>query len=152
MNRAGADHGFRLFDHCRQALNDLQARFKTGATLVTTPDHDQSFTLFMPGKADAFAGDDVLLYGLIAREKAGDKVMVVGDFLSYDPYGIMFRRDDPAMAAPVDRMFRTIAESRELKHMYSRRFMHKLPGGERLRLPMSAPLESIFGTLSVKPD
>jgi hypothetical protein len=30
--------------------------------------------------------------------------------------------------------------------------MHKLPGGERLRLPMSAQLESIFGTLSTKPE
>lgn len=135
-----------------KAMNDLQARFKTGATVITTPDHDQSFALFMAGKADAYAGDDILLYGMVARAKAEDKVMVVGDFLSYDPYGIMFRRDDPAMAALVDRMFRTIAESRELEHNYNRWFMHKLPGGERLRLPMSAQLESLFGTLAVKPD
>ena len=135
-----------------KAMNDLQARFKTGATIVTTPDHDQSFAQFMAGKADAYAGDDILLYGMIARAQAEDKVMVVGDFLSYDPYGIMFRRDDPAMAALVDKMFRTIAESRELEHSYNRWFMHKLPGGERLRLPMSAQLESIFGTLSAKPD
>jgi glutamate/aspartate transport system substrate-binding protein len=135
-----------------KAMNDLQARFKTGATVITTPDHDQSFALFMAGKADAFAGDDVLFYGLIAREKAEDKVMVVGEFLSYDPFGISVRRDDPAMATLVDRTFRTIAESRELEHTYNRWFMHKLPGGERLRLPMSAQLESIFGTLGVKPD
>ncbi|MFX5570543.1 transporter substrate-binding domain-containing protein, partial [Acinetobacter baumannii] len=89
---------------------------------VTTPDHDQSFALFMEGRADAFAGDDILLYGLAARAKAEDRVMVVGDFLSYDPYGIMFRRGDPAMAALVDRMFRGLSETRELEHTYNRWF------------------------------
>ena len=135
-----------------KALRDVSTRFNIGATIVATPDHDQSFALFMDGKADAYAGDDILLYGQIARAQADDKVMVVGDFLSYDPYGIMFRRGAPPMAALVDRMFRTIAESRELEHTYNRWFMHRLPGGERLRLPMSAQLESIFGTLQARPD
>ncbi len=135
-----------------KALHDLSARFNVGANIVTTPDHDQSFALFMEGRADAFAGDDILLYGLAARAKAEDRVMVVGDFLSYDPYGIMFRRGDPAMAALVDRMFRGLSETRELEHTYNRWFMHQLPGGERLRLPMSAQLETIFGTLRVKRD
>ncbi|CEJ14308.1 Glutamate/aspartate periplasmic-binding protein precursor [bacterium YEK0313] len=135
-----------------KALRDVSTRFNIGANIVATPDHDQSFAMFMEGKADAYAGDDILLYGQVARAQADDKVMVVGDFLSYDPYGIMFRRGDPAMAGLVDRMFRTIAESRELEHTYNRWFMHRLPGGERLRLPMSAQLESIFGTLSARPD
>lgn len=135
-----------------KALRDVSTRFNIGANIVATPDHDQSFAMFMEGKADAYAGDDILLYGQVARAQADDKVMVVGDFLSYDPYGIMFRRGDPAMASLVDRMFRTIAESRELEHTYNRWFMHRLPGGERLRLPMSAQLESIFGTLSARPD
>ena len=135
-----------------KALRDVSTRFNIGANIVATPDHDQSFAMFMEGKADAYAGDDILLYGQVARAQADDKVMVVGDFLSYDPYGIMFRRGDPAMAGLVDRMFRTIAESRELEHTYNRWFMHRLPGGERLRLPMSAQLESIFGTLQARPD
>ena len=49
------------------------------------------------GKADAFATDDILLYGLIARHKAQDKFRVVGDYLSYDPYGIMFRKGEPQL-------------------------------------------------------
>ena len=55
----------------------------------------------MEGKVDAFATDDVLLYGFIALNRAQDQLMVVGDFLSYDPYGIMFRKDDPQLASIV---------------------------------------------------
>jgi len=51
------------------------------------------------GQADAFATDDVLLYGLVAARAAQATMAVVGDFITYEPYGIMFRRDDPQMAA-----------------------------------------------------
>ncbi len=51
------------------------------------------------GKADAFATDDILLFGLIARHKAQDKFRVTGDYLSYDPYGIMFRKGEPQLTA-----------------------------------------------------
>ena len=39
---------------------------------------------------------------------------MVGDFLSYDPYGIMYRKDDPEFADLVNRVFREMAESRDL--------------------------------------
>jgi hypothetical protein len=35
------------------------------------------------------------------------------DFLSYDPYGLMYRKDDPQFAQAVERTFRRLAESRE---------------------------------------
>ena len=57
------------------------------------------------GKADAFATDDVLLYGFIATAKNASDMKVVGEYLSYDPYGLVYRRDDPAFAAVVERTF-----------------------------------------------
>ena len=36
-----------------------------------------------------------LLYGLIARSGRPKDFQVVGDFLSYDPYGIVYRKNDP---------------------------------------------------------
>jgi hypothetical protein len=44
------------------------------------------------GKADAFATDDVLLYGFIATAKNASDMKVVGEYLSYDPYGLVYRR------------------------------------------------------------
>ena len=66
--------------------------------MVTEPDHAQSFARVAAGQADAFATDDVLLYGLIATAPNGKDLRVTGDLLSYEPYGLMFRRDDPALA------------------------------------------------------
>ena len=63
-------------------------KFKLDFTLLTTADHAASFALLTGGQADTFATDDVLLYGLLAQHN-GDRAsyMVVGEFLSYDPYG-----------------------------------------------------------------
>jgi len=107
-------------------------------------DHAQSFDLLKEGKADAFATDDVLLYGLVATTHTGDQYHVVGEYLSYDPYGLMYRKDDPDFAAIVDRTFTRLAQSRELVDLYNKWFQQRLPTGETLELPMSAQLEEIF--------
>jgi len=69
-----------------------QCKSALGLKVVTADDHEQSYKMLADGKADAFATDDILLYGLIAHHKAEAKMKVVGDFLSYDPYGIMSAR------------------------------------------------------------
>jgi hypothetical protein len=70
--------------------------------------------MLVDGEADAFATDDILLYGLIARHKAQDKFRVTGEYLSYDPYGIMFRKGEPQLAAVVERTFRKLGSNRDL--------------------------------------
>ena len=80
-----------------QAMHDADKKFSLGLNIVTSPDHEQSYQMLVDGKADAFATDDILLYGLIARHKAQGKFKVVGDYLSYDPYGIMFRKGEPQL-------------------------------------------------------
>ncbi|MGB7120918.1 MAG: amino acid ABC transporter substrate-binding protein, partial [Bradyrhizobium sp.] len=72
-----------------QAMHALDKKFSLGLNIVTASDHEQSYQMLVDGKAAAFATDDILLYGLIARHKSQDKFHVVGDYLSYDPYGIM---------------------------------------------------------------
>ncbi len=132
-----------------QALKAFNEKQKLGMKLVSAKDHDESFKLFTAKQADAFATDDVLLYGLIARTKSQAENIVVGEYLSYDPYGIMFRRDDPQFAAVVERTFRQLAESRELRWIYRRWFQRRVPTGENLALPMSPQLESIFEALGL---
>jgi glutamate/aspartate transport system substrate-binding protein len=124
-----------------RAISDKQ---NLGIKLLIGADHDQSFALLREGKADAFATDDVLLYGLATTTKTGDQYHVVGEYLSYDPYGLMYRKDDPDFAAIVDRTFSRLAESRELVDLYNKWFQQRLPTGETLDLPMSPQLEEIF--------
>src|ERR1700686_2971508 len=82
-----------------QAMPNVDKKFALGLNTVAAPDHEQSYQMLVDGKADAFATDDILLYGLIARHKSQDKFRVTGDYLSYDPYGIMFRKSEPQLAA-----------------------------------------------------
>jgi glutamate/aspartate transport system substrate-binding protein len=124
-----------------RAISDKQ---HLGIKLIIGKDHAESFAMLTEGKADAFATDDVLLYGLVATTKSGDLYHVVGDYLSYDPYGLMYRKDDPDFAAVVDRTFSRLAQSRELVQLYNKWFQQRLPTGETLDLPMSPQLEEIF--------
>ena len=124
-----------------RAISDKQG---LGINVIVGRDHDESLTLLVEGKADAFATDDVLLYGLVATHKLADRYHVVGDYLSYDPYGLMYRKDDPDFAAVVDRAFTRLAQTRELVQLYNRWFQMRLPSGQTLDLPMSPQLEEIF--------
>ena len=99
------------------------------------------------GKADAFATDDILLYGLIARHKSQDKFRVTGDYLSYDPYGIMFRKGEPQLAAVVERTFRKLGTNHDLIPLYNKWFVSRLPTGEKLNVAISPQLEDAFKAL-----
>jgi glutamate/aspartate transport system substrate-binding protein len=124
-----------------RAISDKQ---HLGIKFLVGTDHTESFAMLKEGKADAFATDDVLLYGLVATARSGDQYQVVGEYLSYDPYGLMYRKDDPDFAAIVDRTFSRLAQSRELVQLYNKWFQQRLPTGETLDLPMSPQLDEIF--------
>jgi glutamate/aspartate transport system substrate-binding protein len=126
------------------ALRALNDKYKLGITIVAAPDHAESYAMLADGKADAFATDDVLLYGFIVEKKAEATMAVVGDFITYEPYGLMFRRDDPQMAAAVTRALTVMARRHALGEVYGRWFLQRTPTGELLNLPMSVQLTEVF--------
>jgi glutamate/aspartate transport system substrate-binding protein len=119
-----------------QAMHTLDKKFSLSLNIVASPDHEQSYQTLVDGKADAFATDDILLYGLIARHKAQGQFKVVGDYLSYDPYGIMFRR---------------LGSNRDLVPLYNKWFVARLPTGEKLNVAISPQLEEAFKVLDDSP-
>jgi len=127
-----------------QTLRDLARKFKLDFTLRVAADHAASFELLTSGQVDAFATDDVLLYGLLAQNRRQGEFVVTGEFLSYDPYGIMFRKGDAQLARVVRDTFHDLAADREIERRYTRWFMRKLPSGESLNLPMTPQLESLI--------
>ena len=126
------------------AIKSVNAREKLGIKTVAFRDHDQSFAALASGRVDAWAGDDVLLYAQAAESGHARDYSVLPDYLSYDPYGIMFRSNDPAFAALVKRTFDNLAESRELARLYDQWFQRRLPSGHTLGIAMSPQLVSIF--------
>ena len=135
-----------------QAMRDLASKFGIAFKLEAVPDHAHAFAQLESGKVDTFATDDVLLYGLIAANRKQRDYHVVGEFLSYDPYGIMYRKGDPQMQRLVNATFQWLAEDGEIERQYKRWFMKPLPSGATLGLPMSPQLESLVRAMAAKPE
>src|ERR1700761_7207588 len=135
-----------------QAMHSVDQKLGLGLKIVTSPDHEQSYQMLANGEADAFATDDILLYGLIARHKSQDKFRVTGDYLSYDPYGIMFRKGEPELAAVVERTFRKLGTDHDLIPLYKKWFEARLPTGEKLNVAISPQLEDAFKVLDDSPQ
>jgi glutamate/aspartate transport system substrate-binding protein len=135
-----------------QAMHNVDKKFSLGLNIVTAADHEQSYQTLVDGKADAFATDDILLYGLIARHKSRDQFKVVGEYLSYDPYGIMFRKGEPQLTAVVERAFRKLGSNRDLIPLYNKWFVGRLPTGEKLSVSISPQLEEAFKAMDDSPS
>jgi ABC-type amino acid transport substrate-binding protein len=132
-----------------KALQRLNDKFNLGMKLQIVPDHAEGFARVSNGQADAFATDDVLLYGLIAENAArGGAYQVIGDYLSYEPYGIMYRKDDPQLAQVVKDTFQQLAADGEMERQYKRWFLTRLPSGTSLDMPMSAQLDGIIQSMA----
>jgi len=122
----------------------LAERQKLPISFVFAADHNESFQTLAAGKADAFANDEVQLFGMLAETRSGSDFRIVGDFLTYADYALTLRKDDPEFAEVVERAFHKLSGSREIVAIYERWFMKPLPSGARLNLPMSPHLEEIF--------
>ena len=97
----------------------------------------KGYAMVGDGRVDAFAADDVLLYGMIAQRVAQRQFMVVGDYLSYDPYGLCFGATIRNFAISCRRRSASSLESGDLCEIYHRWFIRRTPTGERLNLPIS---------------
>ncbi|HET6609960.1 MAG TPA: amino acid ABC transporter substrate-binding protein [Rhodopila sp.] len=132
-------------------MHVLADRLLVRMKFVTLPNNGRSFAALQEGKADAFATDEILLAGL-AASRVGHGDFVVGDYLSYEPYGLIYQRNDPAFDAVIKAGFRRLAAQRKLAAIYHRWLLEKLPGGaEALDVPMSAELTQMYRTLG-QPD
>ena len=129
------------------AIKSLNAKEGLNITILVVPGNPQAFEAVDTGKADAWAGDDAVLFATVAELKNPRDFSVLDEFLSYDPYGIMYRKNDPALDALVKHTFERLAETRELARIYEQWFLRKLPSGRTLGISMSPQLEGIFEAL-----
>jgi glutamate/aspartate transport system substrate-binding protein len=131
-----------------KALSDKE---NLNIKFLNAKDHGESFLSVESGRAVAFSMDDILLYGLIAKAKNPKDFEVVGDYLSYDPYGMMFRNNDDGFGVVVRRaVARLFGEpgqcNGQIKAIYKKWFVDKLPSGETMGVPMSPLLETVCRT------
>jgi glutamate/aspartate transport system substrate-binding protein len=112
---------------------------------------DAAYDMLVAGKAAAFASDDILLTGFVATRPDGKRFGITGDYLSYEPYAIGLRRDDPAFADLVRDSFVRMASDGTLNRRYKVWLVDRLPSGERLDVPMSPQLAEMYRAMG-QPD
>lgn len=133
------------------AIRRLAGTLSPAITVSEAASTDAAYDALAAAKADAFASDDILLSGLAATRTDGRKFRIVGDYLSFEPYAITLRKDDPAFSALVRSSFERMAGEGQLSRAYNRWFTQKLPTGETLDLPISAQLSEMYRALG-QPD
>ena len=134
-----------------EAMKRLAARTTPPFTVEEAPNFALASERLAAGKVAAFASDDILLSGLIASRPDAARFRIVGDYLSYEPYAIMFRRDDPQISEMVQRSFERLAAEGRLRALYNRWLTQRLPTGETLNLPISPHLAEMYRALG-EPD
>jgi ABC-type amino acid transport substrate-binding protein len=92
------------------------------AEILPVREHAEGFAAVAEGRAVAYASDRTILIGLGLVYQGPRRLVVMDDFLSYEPYGLMLRRNDPAFRLAVNRALAQIYRSGEIVPIYNRWF------------------------------
>ena len=75
---------------------------KLAMNIISAKDHGESFLTLETGRAVAFMMDDALRYGELAKARRPAEWTIVGTPQSFEAYGCMMRKDDPAFKKVAD--------------------------------------------------
>ena len=120
--------------------------------LLVAEGYEAALARVASGEAAALAADDVLLAGHIAERRLQRDYAIVGELLSYEPYGIVYARNDEGLDAVVRATFTRLAASGEIRSIYNKWFTRPLPSGVQLRWPMNTQLARTFERLGMPPE
>jgi glutamate/aspartate transport system substrate-binding protein len=133
-------------------IKSMNADKQMGMNVISAKDHGESFQMLESGRAVAFMMDDALLAGEMAKAKKPTDWHVTGTAQSYEIYGCMVRKDDPAFKKAVDDAIVGLYKSGEINKIYDKWFTQPIPPkGLNLSFPMSDELKSLIANPNDKP-
>ena len=128
-----------------KTLERINAERALRMKIAEAADHAEAFGMVQQRKADAFAMDDVLLFGLRANSSEPEAFKVIGKPMTIEPYAIMLPKGDAAFKRVVDTEVRRIILSGEINAIYRKWFEQPIPPkGINLNLPMPFMLKDSF--------
>ncbi len=126
-------------------LRKMNEDKKMGMSIISAKDHGESFLTLETGRVVGFMMDDALLYGEMAKAKRAGDWVVVGTPQSYEAYGCMMRKDDPAFKKVVDDTLTRAMTSGEVNKIYDKWFMQPIPPkGLNLDFPLSDAMKALY--------
>jgi len=105
-----------------KSLAAALAKHGVTATVVNVKDHDAGVAALDGGTADAYASDRVILIGIGRTSKSPEKLSLVDDFFSYEPYGLMLRRGDAGFRLSVNRALAVLYRTGDVVPLYEKWF------------------------------
>ncbi|NWB87724.1 glutamate/aspartate ABC transporter substrate-binding protein [Pseudomonas gingeri] len=133
-------------------IKAMNADKQMGMNVISAKDHGEAFNMLESGRAVAFMMDDALLAGEMAKAKKPDDWAVTGTPQSYEIYGCMVRKDDPAFKKAVDDAIVATYKSGEINKIYAKWFTQPIPPkGLNLNFPMSDELKALLANPNDKP-
>lgn len=131
----------------------LNAERKLGMNVLNVTEHSEALLMLETGRAIAYAQDDIHSAALAATSKTPADFSISSEALSVDPYGLMFRRDDPQFKAVVDKAITDLFKSGEINKIYAKWFQSPIPPkGINLNWPISAYLQAAIDNPTDSPD
>jgi glutamate/aspartate transport system substrate-binding protein len=118
---------------------------KMGMNVISAKDHGEAFLTLETGRAAGFMMDDALLVGEMAKARKASDWVVVGTPQSYEAYGCMLRKDDPAFKKLVDGALAKAMTSGDAEKIYAKWFQQPIPPkGLNLGFPLSDTMRTLY--------
>ena len=92
------------------------------ADLIVFPDQAAAYTALVQGRVDAYTNDGSQLWGLKYKAQNPNEWKVVGDFYTYEPYGMAMRKNDSDFRVVVNNALMEAIESGEYFKIYEKWF------------------------------
>jgi glutamate/aspartate transport system substrate-binding protein len=126
-------------------IKAMNADKQMGMNIISAKDHGESFLMLQSGRAVAFMMDDALLAGEMAKAQSPTDWVITGKPQSFEVYGCMMRKDDPAFKKAVDDAIKSLYKSGEINKMYAKWFENPIPPkGLNMRFPMSKEVKELI--------
>lgn len=102
-----------------KVLRSVSANMFLNAKIVLTKDASSAFAALEKDEADAAVTEDAGLWGFASRSKTPQDFKLFGKFMTQEPYGIGFRKDDARLTELIDKTLLTLFASGETEKIFS---------------------------------
>ncbi|MEP7154518.1 MAG: amino acid ABC transporter substrate-binding protein [Betaproteobacteria bacterium] len=116
-------------------VKSISEQKQLGIKILNVKDHGEGFIALETGRVQANVSDDIQLLALAANAKRPQDFVVVGRQLSYEPFGLMFRRNDADFKLIVNKTLSGLFRTGEIEKIYNKWF-----------LPLNAPVSETLRT------
>ena len=106
----------------QRRVTEALANAKIAAEVLPFKDREDAFKALEEGKAQALAGDRVVLIGLVGRDSSRTRFKLLDEDFSLEPYAFALRRGDPDFRLAVNRALAVTYRSGAIVSVFERWF------------------------------